>query len=66
LSEQILVTAPSASRVSLMAEPPIKVGADNLGDVASADDLLNDNDTLKDFILGLLVPGRLVTLGPTI
>ncbi|CAP86669.1 Sodium transport ATPase [Penicillium chrysogenum] len=41
---------PEEGELSLMAEPPIKVGADNLGDVASADDLLNDNDTLKDFL----------------
>ncbi|OQE16338.1 hypothetical protein PENFLA_c028G02615 [Penicillium flavigenum] len=41
---------PEEGELSLMAEPPIKVGADNLGDVASPDDLLNDNDTLKDFL----------------
>ncbi|KAJ6177868.1 hypothetical protein N7519_008329 [Penicillium mononematosum] len=41
---------PEEGELSLMAEPPIKVGADNLGDVASPDDLLDDNDTLKDFL----------------
>lgn len=41
---------PQDGDLSLMAEPPIKLGAENLGDVASPDDLLKDNDTLKDFL----------------
>lgn len=41
---------PQDGDLSLMAEPPVKLGAENLGDVASPDDLLKDNDTLKDFL----------------
>ncbi|KAJ5519294.1 ATPase P-type K/Mg/Cd/Cu/Zn/Na/Ca/Na/H-transporter [Penicillium expansum] len=41
---------PQDGELSLMAEPPIKLGAENLGDAASPDDLLKDNDTLKDFL----------------
>ncbi|CAI7655551.1 hypothetical protein PCG10_000893 [Penicillium crustosum] len=41
---------PQDGDLSLMSDPPVKLGAENLGDVASPDDLLKDNDTLKDFL----------------
>ena len=41
---------PQDGELSLMAESPVKMTADNLGDVTSPDDLLKDNDTLKDFL----------------
>ncbi|EKV20390.1 Sodium P-type ATPase, putative [Penicillium digitatum] len=41
---------PQDGELSLMAEPPVKLGAENLGSPASSDDLLKDNDTLKDFL----------------
>ncbi|CAG7919582.1 unnamed protein product [Penicillium olsonii] len=41
---------PRDGDLSLVPEPPIRVGQDNLGEVASPDDLLKDNDTLKDYL----------------
>ncbi|CAG8894313.1 unnamed protein product [Penicillium salamii] len=41
---------PRDGDLSLVPEPPIQVGQDNLGQVASPDDLLKDNDTLMDYL----------------
>ncbi|KAJ5972919.1 ATPase P-type K/Mg/Cd/Cu/Zn/Na/Ca/Na/H-transporter [Penicillium vulpinum] len=41
---------PHDGDLSLMAETPVKLAGKEMGDVSSPDDLLKDNDTLKDFL----------------
>lgn len=41
---------PRDGALSLVPEPPTKVGQDNVGDESSPDDLLKDNVALKDYL----------------